>query len=162
MRLNPARRDALSLIEVLASLAIFLIALTALVHLINTSTQMAGESRYRARAALLCRSKLAEMCAGVLPLSGSSDAPCEDEPDYVWSAEAEPGAAQGLYNVTVTVRYRPDTPHSVEVVMSRMILDPTVCGSSQDVPAAPDASSTDDMTTSSSSTSTSTSTATGK
>jgi hypothetical protein len=145
MRLNHARRDALSLIEVLASLAIFLMSLTAIVHLINTSTQLAGQSRHRAHAAQLCKCKLAEMCAGVLPLSGGGGT-CEDETDYHWSAEAEPGAAEGLYNVTVRVRYKPDTPDALEVVMSRMILDPTVCGSSQDVPAAPAESSSENMT----------------
>src|SRR5262245_12179148 len=101
MRLNTARRAGLSLIEVLASLAIFLMSLTALVHLINTSTEMAAQSRNRTHAALLCRGKVAEMCAGVLPLSGTGDAICEDETDYHWSAEVQPGAAEGLYNVTV-------------------------------------------------------------
>jgi general secretion pathway protein I len=137
MRASPASRDGLSLLEVLVSMAIFLMALVALTYLVNTATERAGEAQYRARAAQLCHSKLNELMSGALPLESQPDSSIEDEPNFRWSAEIEPAGAQGLYNVLVRVRYRPDDPYPIEVALSRMMLDPKVCGSSQDVPAAP-------------------------
>jgi len=137
MRLNPATRDGLSLIEVLASLAIFLMAVTALTFLVNNSSDLASEARYRARCAQLARSKINEMAAGAVPLESQSEGSFDDEPLYRWSADVADGGATSLFNVTVTVTYRPDDPYSMKVSMSRMILDPKVTGSTQDVPAAP-------------------------
>src|SRR5262245_36844620 len=138
MRVRAARRDGLSLLEVLVSLAIFLMALTALTYLINNSSNLAGEAQHRARPAQLARSKVNEMAAGAVALEGQPDSSFEDEPLYRWSADVAEGGAAGLFNVTVTVTYRPDDPYPVKVAMSRMILDPKVTGSTQDVPAQPD------------------------
>src|SRR5258707_7208437 len=100
MRLNPATRDGLSLIEVLASLAIFLMALTALTFLVNNSSSLAAEAQYRARCAQLARSKINEMAAGAVPLEGQSEASFDDEPLYCWSAEVGDSGTPGLFNVT--------------------------------------------------------------
>jgi prepilin-type N-terminal cleavage/methylation domain-containing protein len=137
MRLNSAPRDGLSLIEVLASLAIFLMALTALTFLVNNSSSLAAEAQYRARCAQLARSKINEMAAGAVPLQSQAEASFDDEPLYRWSADVADGGVTGLFNVTVTVVYRPDDPYPTKVSTSRMILDPKVTGSTQDVPAAP-------------------------
>jgi len=153
MRLKPAGRDGLSLLEVLVSLAIFLMAVTALTHLINNSSGLAAQSSHRARCAQLARSKMNEFAAGALPLSGQPDSAFDDEPGYNWSAEVADGATTGLFNVTVTVTFRPDDPYPVKVSMSRMILDPKVTGSTQDVPAAPTDSGVDDSSSGSSSSS---------
>src|SRR5262245_60705675 len=115
MRLQSARRAGLSLLEVLVSLAIFLMALTALTYLVNTSSNMAGEAQQRARASHLARSKINEMAAGALPLESQSDASFGDEPLFRWSAEVGEGSTKGLLNVTVTVTYRPDDPFPVRV-----------------------------------------------
>src|SRR5262245_59413652 len=124
MRLPPAGRRGLSLLEVLVALAIFLMSLVALTHLVGSSSRMAAEASSRSRAAHLCRSKLNEFAAGAVPMEGASDSAFEDEPDYRWSAEVGEGSAQGLFHVTVTVRYRPDDPYPIEVSLSRMMLDP--------------------------------------
>src|SRR4051794_1004708 len=110
MRVQSARRDGLSLLEVLVSLAIFMMALTALTYLVNTSSGLAAESKHRARAAQLARSKMNEIAAGALPLQSQPDASFDDEPDFRWSADVGQGAAPGLFNVSVTVTYRPDDP----------------------------------------------------
>src|SRR4051794_15716775 len=115
MRLKPVVRDGLSLLEVLVSLAIFLLSVTALTHLVNTSGGLAAESAQRARCAQLARSKMNEIAAGALPLSGSSGAAIDDEPMYSWSAQVDPGVTTGLYSVTVTVTFRPDDPYPVKV-----------------------------------------------
>lgn len=140
MRLNPTARDGLSLLEVLVSLAIFMMALTALVYLVNNSSTLALEAQSRSRCAQLARSKINEMAAGALPLEGQSEASFDEEPLYRWSSEVGEGGAPGLFNVTVTVVFRPDDPYPVKVALSRMILDPKVTGSTQDVPAMPSVS----------------------
>jgi general secretion pathway protein I len=141
MRLHPARRDGLSLLEVLVSLAIFLMALTALTYLVNNSSNLAVEGQHRARAAQLARSKMNEFTSGAQPIQGQSDTSFDDEPDYRWSADVSEGATTGLSTVTVTVTYRPDDPYPLKVSFSRMVFDPKYAGSTQDVPAAPDGSS---------------------
>lgn len=138
MRLPSAPRAGLSLMEVLVSLAIFLMALTALTFLVNNSSNLAGDARARARAAQLARSKINEMAAGALPLESQPDGSFEDEPLYRWSADVGEGATTGLLNVSVTVTYKPDDPYPLKVTMSRIILDPKYTGSTQDVPAQPD------------------------
>jgi prepilin-type N-terminal cleavage/methylation domain-containing protein len=141
MRLRQARREGLSLIEVLAALAIFLMALVALVHLVNTASNLAFEGHHRANAARICQSKLSEVISGAIPLQGQSDQAVEDEPDYRWSLTAEAGSAQGLYNVTVRVTLHNNDEHPIEVSLLQMVLDPTVAGSTQDVPASSSSSS---------------------
>jgi Tfp pilus assembly protein PilV len=150
MRLASARRDGLSLLEVLVSLAIFLMSLVALTALVNTSSNLAADSHVRSRAAQLCRSKLAEMASGAVALEGQPDASVEDETDYHWSAEVAEGGVAGLSNVTVTVTFRPNEPYPIKVSMSRMILDAKVTGSTQDVPALPDDTAADPAASSSS------------
>jgi len=142
MRRSPRRRG-LSLLEVLVALAVLLMSLVALTHLVGNSTRMASEASRRSHAALLCRSKMNEFAAGALPMEGVSDSTFEDDPDYHWSAEIAQGAATSLYNITVTVRYRPDEQYPIEVSLSRMVLDPTFTGSTLDVPAQPSESSDD-------------------
>jgi prepilin-type N-terminal cleavage/methylation domain-containing protein len=150
MRLPASRRSGLSLMEVLVSLAIFLMALTALTYLVNLSSNLAGEGQHRARCAQIARSKMNELIAGSIPLQGQPDASVDDEPDYRWSADVSAGATNGLYNVTVTVTFRPDDPYPVKVSYSRLIFDPQYAGSTQDVPAAPDGSAADDSSSGSS------------
>src|SRR5438132_1179248 len=99
MRVHPARRLGLSLLEVLVSLAIFLMALTALVHLISQSSHLSVEGSHRARAAQLAHGKLNELASGALPLQSQSDGSFDDEPDFRWSAEVATGVSDRLYNV---------------------------------------------------------------
>jgi type II secretion system protein I len=137
MRLRSARRAGLSLIEVLASLAIFLMALVALVHLVNTASNMAHEAHHRSNAARICQSKMACVISGIVPLQGQSDAEVEDEPEYHWSMTVDGGSAQGLSNVTVTVTFSGSKEYPISASLSRMVLDPTVCGSTMDLTASP-------------------------
>ena len=142
MHLRRPHRDGLSLIEVLAALAIFLMALVALVHLVNLSSNLAFEAHHRSNAARICQSKMAEVIAGSVPLQGQSSSAVEDEPEYHWSLTSDAGAAQGLYTVTVRVTHQSNEEHPIEVTLTRMIIDPSIAGSTQDVPPPPTASAT--------------------
>lgn len=125
-------RRGLSLLEVLLSVAIFLLALGGISHLMSVATRNAEEVRQRSKTARLCQSKLAEVVAGVVPMDPQTEVPVEEEPDMVWSLEAEPGTITGLWNVTVRVGRVMPGGQRVETVMSQMVLDPSLVGSTHD------------------------------
>lgn len=143
MRLHrrPVRRG-LSLLEVLIALAIFLFSLVAVSRLVDMGADLAVEIDQRSHAAMLAQSKLAEINAGAIPLTGTGDAPCDgDDGDWLWRMTAEADNIPGLYRVTVTVG-RDTRRGRVEANFSQYVLDPTRRGSTDAT-----AIGTDDTTT---------------
>jgi general secretion pathway protein I len=130
-------RPGISLMEVLISLAIFLMSLAVLGQLIGLASNQAIEIQQRSLASQMCESKLAELSAGILPLTTQQETPFEEDPNYQWSILVQPqGQVDGLYQVTVVVsRPRPDGSQ-LEVSLSRLMIDPSLMGSTQDVPGA--------------------------
>jgi type II secretion system protein I len=135
------RRPGLTLLEVLIALAVFLLSLVALGRIVGYAGDRALDVQHRSRAAELCRSKLNEVQAGAVALSSQSDTPCDEDPDYRWSLDAEQGQVTGLWNVTVRVTCSRRGGSGVGATLSQMVLDPGVVGSTQDTPGA---STTDD------------------
>jgi type II secretory pathway pseudopilin PulG len=129
---SPAARPALTLMEVLVSLAIFLMSLAALGRLVTFAGERAQEAQFRSQATLHCLSQLAEVEAGSIPLGSQGEGPLEDDADYTWSMDAQQGPAAGLWNVTVRVSRKAPNGASVEVSLSKMVLDPSAVGSTQD------------------------------
>ena len=122
------RRSGLSLLEVLVSLAIFLMSLVALGQLISMGSDMARDVQWLSRGMMLAESRLAEITAGSLPLTSQSETPCDEDQDFSWSVSADAESAPGLYRVTVTIS-RPRTDGSrFETQLSQMVLDPTLRG----------------------------------
>src|SRR4051812_25101061 len=105
MRLSrPSRRPGLSLLEILAATAIFLISIVAIGELMDASTDQALDVQQRSRATRLCQSKLHEFAAGIEQLNGSSSGSFDEDPDFSWSAEIQPDtSASNLYRVKLTV-----------------------------------------------------------
>ena len=68
---RPAIRPGISLIEVLLSLAIFLLALVAIGRLVDIGVDSALDSQAQAVATRLCHSKLAEAEAGAVALDAT-------------------------------------------------------------------------------------------
>jgi general secretion pathway protein I len=127
MRLRPAseQRPALSLLEVLVAVAVLLFAMIAIGRLISFGADRALDVQGQARATELCQSKLDQVLAGDISLSSQSDVPFDEDPDWHWSLTAEAGAVDGLWSVTVQVtRKRPDGFRD-EVVLNRMLIDPS-------------------------------------
>ena len=129
---SPAARPALTLMEVLVSLAIFLLSLAALTRLVTFAGERALEAQYRSQATLYCLSQLAEVEAGSIALGSQGEAALGDDPDYNWSMDAEQGPAAGLWNVTVRVSRQGKAGSTVAVALSKMVLDPSAVGSTQD------------------------------
>lgn len=127
------RRAGLSLLEVLLSLTIFLVALGALHQLMSFSSDQAEMIQQRSYAATLAQSQLAKVISGIVPIAeGVSDTPVEEDEDYQWSMQSEPSVIEGLYTVVVTVYRDMGNGRKVQFVLAQMIVDPAKVGSNQD------------------------------
>lgn len=132
MRLRSSRRPGLSLLEVIISLAVFLMSLAGLGYLMTNSGEMAYDGSNRSRMVYLAESKLAELQAGAIPLQNESDAEFEEAPEYTYSIEVQPGPATNLSSVNLRVSHKRPNNTTLEVVFTRLILDPKYVGSTQD------------------------------
>jgi type II secretion system protein I len=137
---SPTRRSGLSLLEVLVALAIFLIALVAVFGLVNYGADRGAVAAMKSAGTRLAQSKLAEVEAGVIPVSGGGSGQFDGD-DAAWNWSVEPSAASvpNVYSVTVRVS-REYRGRQFEVVLTQMVFDPTQMGTA--VPAQPPATST--------------------
>lgn len=124
-----APRSALTLLEVIISLAIFLFSVTAIAHLLSLSGDRALEANFRTQAMLRCQSKLAEVVAGAQPLSSSGWSSFSDNPGWNWQLSCSQGDIANLWNVQVSVKKKRADGSFVEVSLGQMVLDPAVRGS---------------------------------
>lgn len=146
---RPATRPGLSLIEVLLSLAILLLALVAISRLVELGSQHGNNARAATRGARLAQSKMAEVEAGVIPLDSGANGQFEGE-DGGWSYTVTPAAAgpPNLYTVTVKVS-RDMSGQPFEIVLTQMLFDPAMTGSTAQAerPAIPDPADASSTTT---------------
>ena len=128
-------RAGLTLLEVVISLAIFLISLTAISQLMSLSSGNVMEASVRGKAALLCQSKMAEVVAGEADLSAGSGDYDGANKGFEWHLECEQdGDLPGLWNVEVFVKKNVPGRGDVEVSLSQMVFDPRLKGSTTDYP----------------------------
>jgi prepilin-type N-terminal cleavage/methylation domain-containing protein len=136
------RRRGVTLLEVIAALAIFLIAAAVVGQMVGDSSRMALRAKLLARAAVLAEAKMAEIEAGAAPLTGSAPAAAGDgDPGWTvavnvqaegWTGVtlADDGSAvTGLWLVQVTAAFAPVASgggNEVEHTLSRVVLDPTI------------------------------------
>jgi Tfp pilus assembly protein PilV len=146
---RPARRG-LSLLEVILSLTILLLAMVAIGKLVESGTDRGASARAQIRGTRLAQSKMAEVEAGLIPLSSSSTGtgPTSGQfegDDAAWSFQVtpEPAGPPNLYTVTVTVS-RDMQGIQYQVVLSQMMFDPSLMGSAAQAewPATDDTSGT--------------------
>lgn len=131
---SPGRlpRHGLSLLEVLVALAIFLFSIVALHQALNIGTNNAIDTQQLQQASQLAQSKIAEVYAGVVPLSSTPDTPFDEDPDYTWSIDAQQSTLTNLWNVTLTVKRTRGDGSKLETTLSQMIIDPSLRGTSYD------------------------------
>lgn len=77
-------------------------ALTATSQLVSRGVQTGLRQDAETTAALLCRSKMDEVLAGIESLRGVTAARLADQPDWVWSLEILPLTSDELQLVTIT------------------------------------------------------------
>src|ERR1051326_4833406 len=98
-----ARRRGVSLLESIVSVAILFISVISISQLLDTAGQQAELVRQRSVAAQVCQSKMAEVVAGIVPLSSQSGE-VEDLPGWEWTVDAEEHDVTGLWRVRVSAR----------------------------------------------------------
>jgi len=127
VRLDRRARSGLTLIEVLLSLAILVMALAAIGRLVDIGTDRGNDARMHGTAARLASSKLGEFESGAVSFEVTTgDFADLGEPGWSWQAAVEPHATN-LYLVTVTVtRDVGGRPYSFS--LAQMMFDPTMLG----------------------------------
>ncbi len=122
------------MLEVLTALTIFLLAMAVFGTIISRNGEIAAGIQQQNLATRLCQSKLHEVAVGVWPMTSQDDTPCDEEPDYTWSLDAENSSFDGLWQVTVTVKRKAsESGDVVQCSVTQMMLDPSVIGSNEDV-----------------------------
>lgn len=125
----PVRRTGMTLMEVMLSLTIMLIALAAIGQLVNMGSDHGLQARMNARGGRLAQAKMAEIEGGVYPISGGGSGTFDgDDSDWSWTVDPQAQSPPNLYLVTITVShaYR-GSPFTI--TLSQMLFDPTMMGS---------------------------------
>jgi type II secretion system protein I len=141
MNFRPYRRPGLSLLEVLVAMAIFLFSVIAIAHVIGQAGDRAVDVQRQSQAIQICQAKMAEVIAGAIPLSSQSDVALDEDPDWHWSLDAQPGNVTGLWNVNIKVS-RPGPGGNMETSLSQLVLDPSLRGNNTQPLITPDTQST--------------------
>lgn len=124
-------RHGISLLEVLVSLAIFLLSLGAIYTLVGMGSEAALDATIQNTGARLAQSKMAEVEAGLIsPASGGSGT-FDDEPGWSWSVESGGSPAPNVYPVTVRV-WKEFRGERREVVLNQMVYDAEQMGNSSE------------------------------
>jgi hypothetical protein len=124
---RPARRAGISLLEVLLSLAIFLLSLAAIAALVDFGSDRSTAAAMQSTGTRLAQSKLAEVEAGAVSVTSPSDGQFDLEPDWSWAVEPGPATVPNVYPVTVRV-WREFGGRRYEVSLTQMIYDPAQMG----------------------------------
>ncbi|MCH9655449.1 MAG: hypothetical protein K0U86_08235 [Planctomycetes bacterium] len=121
-------RSGITLLEVLISLSIFLGALAAISQLISIGSRAALQAQLRTQAIIKCQSKLAEVLAGVQPMESVSLIAFEDDDEnWKWSLDVEPGDYENLLKLMVTVQYAGETETIFSSYqLTRQVRDPAM------------------------------------
>ena len=120
------QRGGMTLLEVLVAMAVFLMGLAGIAQLIEFGTDNAVEAARTTAATRLCQSKMAEVEAGVVPVTESTSGTFEEEPLWQWSVEIGAPVAPNTYPVTVRVWI--EQGRKVEVSASQILYDPQFLG----------------------------------
>ena len=127
--INPRRgnnRKGMTLLEVLVAMAVFLLALAGIAQLIEFGSNNSLEAARTTTGTRLANSKMAEVEAGVIPVTESGSGTFDEEPLWQWSVEV--GAPVALNTYPVTVRVWIESGRTVEVTTSQILYDPLFMG----------------------------------
>ncbi len=129
-RTPESRRAGLTLLEVLVSMAIFMVALVAISSLFTWGHDRGTDAREKSQALRLAQSKLAEVVAGAQALTSQAETAYDLFPGYYWTLNctANGDGIPNLYDVQVTVARKRDRGTSVQVHLAQMVLDPSQRG----------------------------------
>jgi len=141
LRKAQARRG-LTLLEVIVSMAIFLLSIIAIFHLLSIGTNAAIEVRLQTRTSMRCQAKLAEVMCGAQALAStgtySNFDDSDPDKDLQWRMEATPADdIQMLWMVKVWVKADLPSGEMVESQLSQMVINPSMRGTTFDQTPTP-------------------------
>jgi type II secretion system protein I len=136
-RQRVSSRRGLSLLEVLAALAIFFFTAVSLTQMVDNASQAAMRARRMTKAQLLAETKMDEISCGALPLSNGGGSIAEEQEGWTYTVTVTPeswtnvtdttgASVTGLSTVIVTVSWSSGGGQPVEYSLSRMVLDPSL------------------------------------
>jgi hypothetical protein len=140
---QAAQRGGLTLLEVVVALAIFLFSIVAISQLVSIGGERALDVQLHAKASMLCQRELDKRAAGIEAL-GPSSAALADEPDWQCEVDVSDAEVDGLKKVKVTIKLERQDGRITEATLSRLVMDPSLRGSSLDQPAGSSSSTTED------------------
>ena len=108
------KRNALSLIEVVLSIAILVGSAAVLGQLISMGQRQAIKADDATIAQNLCFSKMSEILSGITELAVIEDEPIELDSPWDYSVDIEPIGVSDLLEVTVRVKWRTDSLEGLE------------------------------------------------
>lgn len=131
-------RSGLTLFEVVISLAILLVSMAAIAPLVATGSRAAINANLASEAALRCETKLAEILAGVEPMTPTASVPFVDSSSWTWTLEvATANGVDNLLMLTVTVRSAdPAAGDQAVATLVRWTRDPSVFADAEEIAAA--------------------------
>jgi hypothetical protein len=109
-------------------MAIFLMALVAVVPLMNMGLERATETELRSIGLQKAQSKMSEVIAGAVSMGSQANVPFDEDPDgkWTWSMEAsQQGNINNLWLVTITVSY-PVGDEEIQIKLTEMVRDPSI------------------------------------
>jgi hypothetical protein len=140
-------RRALTLLEVVVSLAIFLVAVVPIWGLITVGSERALETNLQAQASLLCQSKLDCVKAGIEQFNTNGTVTIGNI-DWNYTIESNEADVDYLHYVKVTVKYERGNGKTTEAFLSQFVYDPNQRGSTiASSTLVPMTSTTDSTTT---------------
>jgi general secretion pathway protein I len=123
-------RRGMTLIEVLAAMAVFLIALAGISQLVDYGSDLAIEASRTNTGTRLAQSKMAEVEAGIIPVESGGTGTFDVEQGWEWEATSQPTDAPYVYAVTVTCKST--VGRVVTVKLEQMIFDPQYMGNASE------------------------------
>ncbi len=115
------------------SLVILLMSIAAIGRLVDMGTDRSVDTQLQSRGTRLAQSKLAEVEAGVVPVSTGGGGSFDTDPEWSWSVESAAAGPVGLYRVTVRVS-RDLRGQPFEVTLTQYVLDPQAQGAAGEAP----------------------------
>lgn len=117
-------RGGMTLLEVLLSLLVLVVALSGISGLITAGRFSAIDAQDLTMAQILCESKMAECASGVIEAAGDSGS-FPDNPDWKFTIVTSAATTPGLLNVRVTVTQNVNASETpVEFSLVRWMADP--------------------------------------
>jgi general secretion pathway protein I len=122
---RSAVRNGMTLFEVVLALAVFLGAFAAIGQIIDVGRQASVEGQLENEAVIRAQTKLAEIVAGVEPMTAVQSQAFEDDPDWTWGLAMAAGPHADLLQLTISVEHlRPTGTIDAGFQLHRWVRDP--------------------------------------